>query len=182
MPWMTTYTGKSFNYHQFDPANVCIADIAHALSMQCRFNGHTKKFYSVAEHSMWMSFMVPEELEVWALFHDAAEAYISDLPRPLKQLLPEYRMIEMQVEEAIITRLGLTKHISHKIETQVKRADLRMLATEREQLLLPSSDVWSCLHGTESYKLQLSCLSPEAAEAGFLARAEGLKYKHCLNY
>ncbi|MEM4379972.1 MAG: hypothetical protein QXL01_04720, partial [Thermoplasmatales archaeon] len=84
-PWIETYSGKKFDY--LAQSELDIEDIAHALSNLCRFNGHTRVFYSVAEHSVNVSSMVPPELKIAALLHDAAEAYIGDVPSPLKQLI-----------------------------------------------------------------------------------------------
>ena len=106
MSWIETYTGKKFYPLNPRPEDVDIIDIAHSLSMQCRFNGHTRFFYSVAEHSA----MVSKELaatgynkliQLYGLLHDAAEAYVCDLPRPIKRQIKEYEPIEVRVQGVI---------------------------------------------------------------------------------
>lgn len=80
-----THSGLSFEFENVDPDMICIEDIAHALSMQCRFAGHVDRFYSVAEHCVNMSLLCPED-PLGALLHDAAEAYCVDVPSPLKKI------------------------------------------------------------------------------------------------
>jgi len=80
--WIQTYTGKRFWPLDPRPEDVDILDIAHSLSLLCRFTGHTSSFYSVSQHSILVAQEVPKRLRLWALFHDAAEAYIGDIARP----------------------------------------------------------------------------------------------------
>ena len=83
--YVSTYTGKQF--FPLDPQQdqVDIEDIAHGLAYQCRFNGQTRYFYSVAQHSLIVAGLVPKRLYLAALLHDAAEAYMGDMVKPLKQ-------------------------------------------------------------------------------------------------
>ncbi|MDI1288693.1 MAG: hypothetical protein PSX37_01920 [bacterium] len=92
--WMNTFTGQKF--YPLDPRadEVHAPDIAKALSQICRYGGHTSQHYSVAEHCVLMSLAVAPEHALFALLHDATEAYVGDMVRPLKQALPEYRAIE----------------------------------------------------------------------------------------
>lgn len=92
--WLQTFTNQAFFPN--DPGSLYISkyDIAHSLAMQCRYNGHTKIFYSVAEHSVLVSHAVPEEDALWGLLHDAPEAYIGDMIRPLKKLVPAFREMD----------------------------------------------------------------------------------------
>ena len=106
MAWIQTYTGRQFWPLAPQAEHVDIRDIAHSLAMQCRFNGHCRGFYSVAQHSVLVSQVVPPEDALWGLLHDAAEAYISDLPRPLKNTAPEFRAAEHRLLTVILGRLG----------------------------------------------------------------------------
>jgi len=114
---LQTFTGKVLRPLDPWPGDFCIEDIAWSLAHQCRYNGHTKLFYSVATHCMLVAFFLPPSLKLEGLLHDASEAYLTDLPSPLKQQMPEYRKIEARVEDAIETQYRLIK------SPQVKEAD-----------------------------------------------------------
>jgi hypothetical protein len=105
--WIMTYTGKHFT--PFDPKieAIDILDIAHALSNICRFGGHCSEFYSVAEHSILVSVLCPPELKLAGLLHDAAEAYLGDIPTPLKSLA--FRGAEIKLMEVIYRKYGCVK-------------------------------------------------------------------------
>src|ERR1017187_2988058 len=110
-----------------------VEDIAHALAHRCRFGGHASKFYSVAEHSVHVSQLYLPEHALWGLLHDASEAYLVDLPRPLK-LLPEfapYREAECQLQRAVAVRFGLPPYQP----ASVTEADDTMLWIEAHSLL-----------------------------------------------
>ena len=130
LPIITTFTGIQFDLQNPTPEMVQIQDIAAALSKLCRFNGHTTSFYSVAQHSVAVSEIVPLEYAFEALLHDAAEAYIGDMTSPLKSMLPEYRRIEEKVETVIRERFGLASK-----SAIVKEADLKMLKEEQKKLM-----------------------------------------------
>lgn len=104
---MITGRGKSINYRAPDPAEFDIADIATALSRECRFAGHADAFYSVAQHSVLVSRHVAAGFEMEALLHDATEAYLKDIPTPLKSLLPCYLELESKFDAAIRQRFAL---------------------------------------------------------------------------
>ncbi len=142
-PTILTHSGISFNLMEPDPDLIEIDDIAHALAYICRFTGHTRVFYSVAEHSVRTSLCacVPQEHALEALLHDAAEAYIGDVSSPLKAQLHEYRNIEFRLEQAIRQRFGLPP----KHAPCVKQADLTMLATEKRDLMPMHADDWALL-------------------------------------
>lgn len=138
MSWIQTYTGRQFWPLAPRPGDIDIADIAHSLSLQCRFNGHCRSFYSVAQHSVLVSHAVPAEFALWGLLHDAAEAYVSDLPRPLKATAPDFRAAEDRVLQAIATQFGL----SWPMPDAVAHADDALLATELRDLMAPPPEPW----------------------------------------
>lgn len=139
-PWIITHSGKQFDFHNPTPDMVCIEDIAHALSMSCRFGGHTQWHYSVAQHSVNVARLVPDEHKLVALLHDATEAYIGDMVSPLKVLMPEFKKKEEQIWEVIAEKFG----VPVKIDPIIKWADLQMLKVERG-FLIPESEEWTCL-------------------------------------
>ncbi|MGD0775965.1 MAG: phosphohydrolase [Candidatus Solibacter sp.] len=116
-----------------NPEKILVEDIAHALAHQCRFGGHASTFYSVAEHSVHVSKLCPAEDALWGLLHDASEAYLVDLARPLK-LLPEfaaYREAERRLQCAVAVRFGLLPDQP----ASVTEADDTMLWIEAHSLL-----------------------------------------------
>jgi hypothetical protein len=121
--YIRTYTGRKFWPLNPDPADIDIIDISHALSNICRFTGHTAYHYLVAQHSVEVSWLVGS---MEALMHDAAEAYICDLARPVKRQIADYVEIECRVEEAIAKRFGLV----YPWPKEVKKADDEMLLRE----------------------------------------------------
>ena len=127
-----TFSGMRFWPLEPDPDKVCIEDIAHALSYQCRFGGHSCKFYSVAEHSVNVSKLCAQEDALWGLLHDGFEVYLVDIPRPLKKL-PEfaaYREAESRLQRVIAVRFGL----SAEQPASVTEADDTMLWIEAHSL------------------------------------------------
>lgn len=146
-----------------------IEDVAHSLAHICRFTGHTHRFYSVAEHSVWCSRIVPPEHALEALLHDAAEAFIGDVSRPLKSMLPSMRAVEGRVEEAVFSRLG----IGPALPESVREADRRMLVAEQRQAM-GCGDTWPGLEGVAPAPVVLWFLKPSAAEEAFLREYERL--------
>ncbi|WP_346856550.1 hypothetical protein [uncultured Draconibacterium sp.] len=141
-----TYTGLYLNVLNPDPELICIEDIAHALSSLCRFGGHTGVFYSVAEHSVRCKLMAQEQFKygcteshqqkademMAALMHDASEAYLVDVPRPVKELLPRYYEIENNLMQVIAKKFGFTLPLSER----VTNIDNIMLQREWDNLML----------------------------------------------
>ncbi|ECY3259720.1 HD family hydrolase [Salmonella enterica subsp. enterica serovar Alachua] len=143
MSFIKTFTGQHIDYRNVRAEQIDIEDIAVALSNICRFAGHVPEFYSVAQHAVLCSQIVPKEFAFEALMHDAAEAYCQDIPSPLKRLLPDYQRIEETVDIAIRQRFGLPNMMS----TPVKYGDLVILATERRDLDLDDGSIWPVLEG-----------------------------------
>jgi len=162
--------GTYFDFINPDLTPVSIGAIAHGLSNLCRFNGHTNKFYSVAQHSVLMSFHVEKGFEYEALMHDAVEALIGDVTQPLKALLPDYQVIEERVAEYLAEQFDFTV----PTPAEVKTADMRMLLTEKTQLL-NTSDVWAATDSYEPYVLKISQWIPSYAKLMFLKRYEQLR-------
>ena len=164
--WMQTYTGKQF--WPIDPRaeEVDILDIAHSLSMQCRYAGHCQRFYSVAEHSVYVSQVIEPEFALLGLLHDAAEAYLVDVPRPVKPYLTGYAEMEMRLEDEIAYKFGLWW--DNKKTDAVKRADNAVLLAEKEDLMPNSPAPWSV--PGDPADVRIMCLSPEAARGFFLKR------------
>lgn len=120
------------------PEEVKIEDIAAGLSKQCRFNGHIDRFYSVAEHSVIASTLTTDiHLAKWLLMHDAPEAYIGDMVRPLKAVIPQFQEIEDRIMTAIAERVGL----DGDMPAEVKTIDNIMCSTEKRDLI-PGSPPW----------------------------------------
>jgi hypothetical protein len=129
-PTIITHSGLWFDFNDPQPDQICIEDIAHALAHICRYAGHSHTFYSVAEHSVRVSFICAPGDELWGLLHDASEAYMGDIVAPLKRLLPDYQQIELKVQTAILQKFGLPL----TPPSTVKWADMTMLVTEAKEL------------------------------------------------
>ena len=164
--WMQTYTGKQF--WPLDPRSeeIDILDIAHSLSMQCRYAGHCQRFYSVAEHSVYVSQVIEPEFALLGLLHDAAEAYLVDVPRPVKPYLDGYAAMEQRLEDEIAYKFGLWW--DHRKTDAVKRADNAVLLAEKEDLMPNSPAPWGITG--EPASVSIMCLSPEAARNFFIKR------------
>jgi 5'-deoxynucleotidase YfbR-like HD superfamily hydrolase len=170
--YMMTYTGRRFYLYNPTPDQVNIIDIAHALSMLCRFTGHTTRFYSVAQHCWHASYLVPTSLALEALLHDAAEAYVNDLSRPLKHhsQMQGYRSVEDRVDLAIRSHFNLpTLHTP-----RIKTVDNCLVVTEAKALLTVCD--WTEGHADYPH-LDLPALSPAQAERRFLSRYADLAVK-----
>ncbi len=133
------WSGNYFDYHNMKNSPVKIEDIAHALSMQCRFNGHVDQFYSVAQHSVLVSHHVQPENAFCGLMHDATEAYIGDMASPLKSLIPQFCEVEKQVWEVLAKYYNLPV----KLPEDVKNIDRKACLKEAMDLMGVQENDWS---------------------------------------
>lgn len=171
-PYLQTVSGRWVNPFDPDPGQIDIGDIARALSNQCRFGGHCRPFYSVAQHSVHVSELVEQrggdvEDVFAALMHDAAEAYLGDMPHPIKHRSPlgaAFRETEKHLERAIRQRFGIRADVP-----ELKPADRALLATERRAF---SAETWHWpeLDGIEPLEIELRAWAPDEAELAFTRR------------
>lgn len=171
--WIVTATGGRWYLTEPHPDDVRIEDIAHALSHVCRFGGHCREFYSVAEHSVHVLHLLqrtyPEDylLHMHGLIHDASEAFIGDVVRPLKITMPDYQQLEAKTMEVILGALGIPP-LSHEQEVKLKHADNVMLMTERRDLITHGGDEWTTTEEPDKEIDVFNPWSPLAARIEFL--------------
>lgn len=166
MSWILTHSGKHFDLIDPQPDMIAVLDIAHALANCCRYAGHCRAYYSVAQHSVLTSEIVPAEFALEALLHDASEAYLGDVTRPLKHLLPDYRAIEWKVESVIRAAFGLPDAQSHPVTV----ADRILLATERRDLMPDDATEWPILHGVKPLDKPIRAVHNHHAKSLFMHR------------
>jgi 5'-nucleotidase len=171
-PYLQTVSGRFVNPLDPDPEQLDIQDIARALANTCRFGGHCRSFYSVAQHSVIVSELVEQgggdvEDVFAALMHDASEAYLGDMPHPLKHrsaLGEAFKVAEKRLEQVINARFRIKPGVP-----EIKRADRALLATERRAFSTEDWH-WPELDGVEPLDLHLTAWSPDEAAAKFAAR------------
>lgn len=165
MTWIQTHSRKAFDLLSPRPEDVSIEDIAHALARICRWTGHTRTFYSVAQHSVLCATIAPRDCKLEALLHDAAEAYIGDISRPLKKMLgDQIQHIEQRIEVAIASAFG----IAFPTPYPVKYADNMLLATEAEDLMGGAVDGWTKEITTRIWPYHIEPWCIDEAEHRFL--------------
>lgn len=166
-------SGCLFDYKRPHESDVQIGDIAAALSKVCRFAGHIHQFYSVAQHAINASRIVPAEYAFTALMHDTAEAFTNDLPTPLKFAVPIFKELEVRIESAMAEKFGF----AYPLPDAVKLADSQMLAIEKVRLKRDHS-AWTVLDGIETAHIEhlvdTAPMAPARAERLFLERFEEL--------
>ena len=167
--WIQTYSGLKF-YPLVPAGAILIRDIAHALAMQCRYGGHSLWHYSVAQHSVLVSQIVPPSMALSGLLHDASEAYLVDLPRPVKhsRYLDGYREIEERLEEQIAKAFELP----YPFPQEVKEADLEVYYSEARALFTKVHPDWEI--PIPKVNIEIATLNPYEAEVLFLDRFKEL--------
>jgi uncharacterized protein len=171
-PYLQTVSGRWVNPIDPDPQQFDIEDIARALGNLCRFGGHCRVFYSVAQHSVIVSERVEQrggdaEDVFAALMHDASEAYLGDMPHPLKHrsaLGAVFKEAEDHLEAALREHFAIKPGVA-----EIKRADRALLAAERRAF---SAERWAWpeLEGVEPLDIELEALSPDESERAFMRR------------
>lgn len=169
MSWILTRSGRKFDLANPTPDMVDPTDIAHSLSMQCRFNGHTRMFYSVAQHCYLVADLVPAEHQLPALLHDATEAYVGDMVRPLKEGMRDFAermgIVELyaETEQKIWIAICLRFDLDPELLPSVKHADLVALATEKRDLMPSHPEPWPCLDGISPLAATIDPWQPSQA-------------------
>jgi len=148
-----TFSGIYMNVFEPTLEMICIEDIAHALSMQCRFGGHLPKFYSVAQHSFMVASILDGTDKLQGLLHDASEAYLLDIPSPIKHQLTNYKDIEDKLMLLIAQKFGF----EYPLSKRVKETDNGLLQFEWEVIMLQEKNIE-----------HFACWSPEYAKRRFL--------------
>jgi 5'-deoxynucleotidase YfbR-like HD superfamily hydrolase len=143
-PYLTTASGRRFYYDDPQPEAISIEDVAHSLAQTARFRGHGKVMFSVAEHSVLVMKLAelarPDDFELHraALMHDAHEAYVGDVPTPLKNAVPGFRQMEGRI--ATLVRATLTPGVSGDLYDEVRKYDHVAAIVEGLHLLSPVPD------------------------------------------
>lgn len=167
--WIGLLSGAQMNYNAPEDSDVTLDDLASALSNICRFSGHLPCFYSVAQHLVNTSRIVPPELAFDALMHDTAEAFTNDLPTPLKWTLPVFKVLEEKIEAAMADKFGF----NYPYPPEVKVADTEMLLLEKTYVKL-DAQVWPMYDGIpfehQKDKVDLKGWTPSRAKREFLKR------------
>lgn len=180
MSWMRTFTGGRFYVSEPERSDFKIEDIAHALANICRFGGHSKRHYSVAEHSLLVSRIIKAEggmplQQLWGLMHDATEAYLGDIPTPLKATLVGYSEREDQLMRIIAKRLGLPDHGETTLLPKiVKIADRIALVTEARSIAHGTTDWGPDYDKVDSAQVYISSTDSGYYEELFLGRYQAL--------
>lgn len=164
MSHILTFEGRMVPLLEIQPEHISIGDIAHGLSMLCRFGGQVRDFYSVAQHCFHVSrLQTSPEAALWGLLHDATEAYLGDVIGPLKRHLPEYEGIEERAMIAVCDRFGLP----YEMPESVRVADEVLLKTEARDLC--HNDEWLQGNGVAPLEERIVPMSQMNAKVTFLS-------------
>lgn len=168
-----TRSGKDFDLIDPSKNEFTVEDVAHALSNICRYCGHVSEFYSVAQHSVMVSKLVEPKYALMGLLHDASEAFVGDVAKPLKELLPDYKQVEARIEEFVLSRFGID---AHHMPASIKTADLTALVTEQRDLMHgPDPELMKRYH-VQPLEEKIVPLSPKEAKELFLERYREIRW------
>ena len=169
-PWIETFSGVQFYFLDPKEDQINIRDIAHSLAFTCRYTGQSNRFYSVAEHSIFVSYLASDPLA--GLLHDASEAYITDIASPIKPHLSNYKELEDMLMGRIAAKFGFT----YPLDPDIKDCDATQLKTEAKYLLKSRGNPWAHLYPTRrAHGIKPQCMAPEEAEQAFLERFNEVK-------
>lgn len=181
--WIQTYSGKRVNLLSFMECDVSLQDIAHSLANLCRFNGHTIEYYSVAQHSVLVSYLVREQHAIGGLMHDAAEAYIGDIIRPIKRISYPLEKIEDHIKTKIIGALG--RFDIDIVSDEITAADNNALKAEANLLITKPPNSWfisglndKMTETAENWLKEVGFWLPEVAKEKFKDRYQQLTGYH----
>ena len=173
--WIQTFTNKRMFLLEPTEEMVCVEDIAHGLSNVCRFGGQCKHHYSVAQHSILVASLLPPALQLEGLLHDATEAYLGDMVRPLKRSMPAFEMAEQRLDAVIARKWDLRRDM--QAARHIKEADNVALMTEHRQLF-SNPELWDrTALGVQGVDHPIVHLDPHVVEGRFLAAY----YKICMD-
>lgn len=180
--FIETFTGKRFRPLAPNSADISIQDIAHALSNQCRFQGHVRDFYSVGEHSVRVSWLVEQwghdvTTQLWALLHDASEAYLQDVARPLK-VQPLFKPY-CEAEEVLMRAIAYVFELPPKQPDAVKKADYILCSTEARDLMPFVPEHWADYVAAfpPQEDVRITPWVPREARRKFFSRFTDLRWK-----
>lgn len=177
-PFIQTVSGRRVNPFALAASDIDIDDIAQALANQCRFGGHCRRFYSVAQHSCLVADLVRDDAgdataALWALLHDAPEAYLSDLPHPLKHF-SEFGRLYREAEDSLQAAISDYFRLPHEPPAVLREVDRAVLAAERAALMANTWE-WPELRGVKPAAVEIDPWQPERAMREFLDRYHALR-------
>ena len=164
--FITTYSGVKFFVEDANIQDVPIEDIAHALSMNCRFNGHLSQFYSVAQHSVIVSYLVPDRMRLTALMHDVSEAFVPDMPRPFKKFITGFEEYEDKIQRAVSEHYGT----QYPLPDEVNHVDKNIVRDEATHLYSSPPDWIEFYESVAAHEGWFRYYSPADARQLFLDR------------
>lgn len=167
--FIATHSGAYFYIDECNLEDIPIEDIANALALSCRFNGHIDRFYSVAEHSVIVSHLVPEEWALCGLLHDASEAFVADMPRPFKSAIKGYNEVQARIEKAVAEHYGFPFPLPEAVEY----IDRHIVADEAN-VLFKQPPEWTHFYDSVCPHEMIAGLDPDAAKELFLDRYKEL--------